>query len=431
MQSVPDPYRVLGVRMDSTPAEVKAAHRRLAKRHHPDSPGGDRLRFLAIQSAYQLLSDPLQRREWDARHAPGPVGAWQPAAPTRAHGRRPPGAAPGGSAPSQGGSAQRPGGEGWRDAARAAWAAEGVPWWEDTPGRARTSRAGTPAGTASPSDAAARGARHGQPRAGGQRRSGGPEAAGAEPAGAARRHGTRERGSGSGKPGAARRRGGPADARTRLESDEPGTPAGSDDTHAASHAGEPGHTDSGPARARGASRGRRQPDDAAARSRNAGGRGNRQEGARRSGAHGAATGGQDSRPPDRPGTPEMDVYSRSSGAAWSAASRAYFRRVSAEIPRGARLRRGAAPRTAPGRGAHDDPHEPPAGRDAADDPATRRSRAPDGGSAAEGTRPGPAPTTGGGIPGAGLPGGGPPGETLTGRLRTALERVRRSVGRAS
>src|SRR5688500_18936848 len=67
-----DPYRALGVRRDATEAEVKAAHRKLAKRFHPDSSTGDRERFLRVQEAYKVLADPLLRREWDTRHAPGP-----------------------------------------------------------------------------------------------------------------------------------------------------------------------------------------------------------------------------------------------------------------------------------------------------------------------------------------------------------------------
>ncbi|HVQ23486.1 MAG TPA: J domain-containing protein, partial [Candidatus Saccharimonadia bacterium] len=75
MQRVPDPYRVLGVGPEATPAEVKAAHRRLAKRYHPDAPTADATRFLAAQDAYELLRDPLRRREWDRRHMSGPVRA--------------------------------------------------------------------------------------------------------------------------------------------------------------------------------------------------------------------------------------------------------------------------------------------------------------------------------------------------------------------
>ena len=75
MKPTSDPYRVLGVLRGADPAQIKAAHRRLAKRYHPDASGGDEDRFLAVQEAYQLLSDPVRRREWDRRHAPGPMRA--------------------------------------------------------------------------------------------------------------------------------------------------------------------------------------------------------------------------------------------------------------------------------------------------------------------------------------------------------------------
>jgi len=78
MQRIPDPYRVLGVDRDATSAEIKAAHRRLAKRFHPDAAAADEPVFLAVQGAYELLKDPLRRAEWDRKHAPGPVRAAEP-----------------------------------------------------------------------------------------------------------------------------------------------------------------------------------------------------------------------------------------------------------------------------------------------------------------------------------------------------------------
>jgi curved DNA-binding protein CbpA len=75
MQRSPDPYRLLGVGRDATTREIKAAHRRLAKRFHPDAPQADEGAFLSVQGAYELLSDPLRRTEWDRSHAPGPVRA--------------------------------------------------------------------------------------------------------------------------------------------------------------------------------------------------------------------------------------------------------------------------------------------------------------------------------------------------------------------
>ncbi len=94
MSDVTDPYRVLGVRRAATLADIKSAHRRLAKAHHPDA-GGDRARFLAVQAAYQVLSDPDQRRRWDTAHAPGPVAPGDSYEPRRTAGpgRRPDGSA--------------------------------------------------------------------------------------------------------------------------------------------------------------------------------------------------------------------------------------------------------------------------------------------------------------------------------------------------
>src|SRR6187551_3319053 len=73
-----DPYFVLGVARGATKAQIKSAHRALAKRYHPDAPSGDTRRFRAVHEAYQLLADPLRRREWDASHSPGPVRADEP-----------------------------------------------------------------------------------------------------------------------------------------------------------------------------------------------------------------------------------------------------------------------------------------------------------------------------------------------------------------
>jgi len=186
MQSVPDPYRILGLRRAATSREVRAAHRRLAKRYHPDAPGGDTARFLAVQAAYQLLVDPERRREWDARHAPGPV-------------------------PADLGSVRR----------------------------SRTGRRG------------------GEP---------------AEP---------------EGRASGARRQGSAPRARPRTE-----PPAGTDPTP--------------PGQRTQAGGDRTQPDGSAP-------------------------------PIDPASTGGMDAYVRSSGAAWSAASRAYFRRAAADLPRGTRM----------------------------------------------------------------------------------------------
>jgi hypothetical protein len=60
-----DALRVLELDEEADEATVKAAHRRLAKLHHPDANPGDkgaRGRFEAVQAAYDLLRDVAERR---------------------------------------------------------------------------------------------------------------------------------------------------------------------------------------------------------------------------------------------------------------------------------------------------------------------------------------------------------------------------------
>lgn len=81
-----DPYAVLGVPRSATPLQVARAHRRLAKRHHPDlhEGGGTTAeateRMRAINEAWQILSDPVTRADYDRGHpAAGAVGGhWGP-----------------------------------------------------------------------------------------------------------------------------------------------------------------------------------------------------------------------------------------------------------------------------------------------------------------------------------------------------------------
>ena len=64
-----DLYIVLGVQRGATPADIKRAYRRLARRYHPDINPGDResaARFRQILEAYETLIDPDRRRRYDA-----------------------------------------------------------------------------------------------------------------------------------------------------------------------------------------------------------------------------------------------------------------------------------------------------------------------------------------------------------------------------
>ena len=73
-----DPYVVLGVPRDASPLQVARAHRRLAKRHHPDLHEGASAEVAAaemrrINEAWVILSNPVRRAEYD-RANPGRGG---------------------------------------------------------------------------------------------------------------------------------------------------------------------------------------------------------------------------------------------------------------------------------------------------------------------------------------------------------------------
>ena len=71
------PYEVLGVPKTASDGDVKKAYRKLARENHPDANQGDAAaeeQFKEIQGAYDMLSDPEKRKQYDTFGSAGSRG---------------------------------------------------------------------------------------------------------------------------------------------------------------------------------------------------------------------------------------------------------------------------------------------------------------------------------------------------------------------
>ena len=72
-------YEILGLKQTADEDEIRRSYRKLAKKYHPDLNPGDAVceqKFKEISVAYETLSDPQKRKEYDEKLSVKPkVGA--------------------------------------------------------------------------------------------------------------------------------------------------------------------------------------------------------------------------------------------------------------------------------------------------------------------------------------------------------------------
>lgn len=146
MAPLRDPYVLLDLDRSADLVTVKRAYRRLAKRYHPDARRDDGHLFVALRVAYETLSDPDRRADWDRRH-PGSGHARRPGQASSARG--PSASTRPGTRPAGDGSGREPASNGRgnghtgepifrpRDGRGRFVRFDAPPWWEEIRGSSR------------------------------------------------------------------------------------------------------------------------------------------------------------------------------------------------------------------------------------------------------------------------------------------------------
>ena len=60
-----NPYDILGVDRNASNDDIKKAYRKLAKKYHPDKSEGNEERFKEIADAYDTLTDPKKKAQFE------------------------------------------------------------------------------------------------------------------------------------------------------------------------------------------------------------------------------------------------------------------------------------------------------------------------------------------------------------------------------
>lgn len=62
-----DLYKILGVDTNATEGDIKKSYRKLAKEYHPDKSSGNEEKFKEVADAYETLSNPQKKAQYDQR----------------------------------------------------------------------------------------------------------------------------------------------------------------------------------------------------------------------------------------------------------------------------------------------------------------------------------------------------------------------------
>jgi curved DNA-binding protein len=72
-----DYYNILGISKSASADEIKRAYRKLAHQYHPDKNSGNDTKFKEINEAYQVLSNPQKKAQYDQFGTVGGPGGFE------------------------------------------------------------------------------------------------------------------------------------------------------------------------------------------------------------------------------------------------------------------------------------------------------------------------------------------------------------------
>lgn len=94
-----DPYELLGLKRDATPADIKSAYRKLALQWHPDKHSGSEdtekqleaeVKFVQINIAHDVLTDPIKKKQYDLGGGISDLGGGKRSSPPSGEAGAPP-----------------------------------------------------------------------------------------------------------------------------------------------------------------------------------------------------------------------------------------------------------------------------------------------------------------------------------------------------